>query len=865
MLARPLYLLILCGLLLTAPTLGFEVANVKVIPQALRPDAALIMWDTDPYTSGRVEYGISAAYGQTSYTNTRARTHLIDVRGLAPAMAYHYRVISTTPEGETAISADQTFTTPLERANTVTLAGGYLATPMTLNQANTRYVLQNDATAETGAFVINANDITLDLNGHTVTYDTYQNFPRPLGLPNPGFEQGAGDVPSDWDISRAPHAKRWRTSRRALLDGWYLEIEEPPDSGEEIVSGWAWLPTSTAAAAMFIPSFQAGDWYCAVPPPCYAPILNISVEREDGVLVYSWAGNVSYPNENIFTTGPTASQYRVHWIVQEWRGPANKWHHNMSFDQLDLRPRNNWGVYLYARSNILVRNGRILQGRGNSTRGHAVYSSGSSLIIDSIRALAAGMEAAGFYLNYAKSTAILHSEAESDSPSVFNRHQLSAPVMIPNTIAGFSGGVFFNNTVRSGKAWGGIYLSHTRNFDSLIAYNNVTSNSVITNHHAINLYNANGTRVFNNLIVADPGEGLQVVGGNISVHDNNISLLSQAPNPEYGKYAKDGIRLKDWVGTCAGNRVDGNAILGIGDFDEYYLEGYPDNGTLVVGLAIGCHGEGNVVSNNTVSVRLVDAGNVAVGLEPASWRANTRYINNTLESNSVNIMLGSYGSYSAVMINSTLLSNTLIKGQNSINYYTLSSGTSGGSRVSNIHLIDTALLSGASLNLSSVWMGNLPTAYEYFVDWHLDLEVVDPLGAPVDGAQIAIYDARGGPVFAGATDAAGRTGRLTLTEARFYGGPRQGQPSVEARTPHTVQVSKDGFTTLTQAVTMDASKTLQLQLVPGESCPVPQNQPPCDCVTLLEIQGAVSAWFRGSLRMSDLFSLLRAWRGNPGC
>jgi len=162
-------------------------------------------------------------------------------------------------------------------------------------------------------------------------------------------------------------------------------------------------------------------------------------------------------------------------------------------------------------------------------------------------------------------------------------------------------------------------------------------------------------------------------------------------------------------------------------------------------------------------------------------------------------------------------------------------------------------------------MGNLPTAYEYFVDWHLDLEVVDPLGAPVDGAQIAIYDARGGPVFAGATDAAGRTGRLTLTEARFYGGTRQGQPSVEARTPHTVQVSKDGFTTLTQAVTMDASKTLQLQLVPGESCPVPQNQPPCDCVTLLEIQGAVSAWFRGSLRMSDLFSLLRAWRGNPGC
>ena len=52
------------------------------------------------------------------------------------------------------------------------MAETLLSGPATLSQAGEYYRLTRDITASGTAFTITANDVTLDLDGHTVTYNT---------------------------------------------------------------------------------------------------------------------------------------------------------------------------------------------------------------------------------------------------------------------------------------------------------------------------------------------------------------------------------------------------------------------------------------------------------------------------------------------------------------------------------------------------------------------------------------------------------------------------------------------------------------------------------------------------------------------
>src|SRR5262249_42051481 len=77
--------------------------------------------------------------------------------------------------------------------------------PYILSQANTTYVLQTDVTTSGTAFVIANKYVTLDLNGHTITY----NNAAPLTVPNGNFGAdpiGSHAVPG-WDLSGAPNSQ----------------------------------------------------------------------------------------------------------------------------------------------------------------------------------------------------------------------------------------------------------------------------------------------------------------------------------------------------------------------------------------------------------------------------------------------------------------------------------------------------------------------------------------------------------------------------------------------------------------------------------------------------------------------------------
>lgn len=95
---------------------------------------------------------------------------------------------------------------PAARDGVVLIDPGWLARrgggPYLLDRAATTYRLTTDVRTAGTAFVVDAADVTLDLNGHTVVYGDAP----PLPVRNGGFEDGSGRSVPGWDLDAAPAA-----------------------------------------------------------------------------------------------------------------------------------------------------------------------------------------------------------------------------------------------------------------------------------------------------------------------------------------------------------------------------------------------------------------------------------------------------------------------------------------------------------------------------------------------------------------------------------------------------------------------------------------------------------------------------------
>ncbi|MCL5105173.1 MAG: fibronectin type III domain-containing protein [Armatimonadetes bacterium] len=72
---------------------------------------ATITWSTDEASTSVVDYGPTSAYGSTSTASGMATGHSVVLNGLSAGVTYHCRVKSADAAGNTAMSADYTFTT----------------------------------------------------------------------------------------------------------------------------------------------------------------------------------------------------------------------------------------------------------------------------------------------------------------------------------------------------------------------------------------------------------------------------------------------------------------------------------------------------------------------------------------------------------------------------------------------------------------------------------------------------------------------------------------------------------------------------------------------------------------------------------
>jgi hypothetical protein len=137
-------------------------------------NSACIAWETNLPARSYVRFGPTKDYGQTSEEADRCfYLHIHYLKGLQPGKTYHCRLVSVDERGNIAASKDMTFKTRrISRA--VHLPGKLKGPPYNLERPNTTYVLTEDLTADGTGIQIDAPNVTLDLNGYTLTYDNAQ-------------------------------------------------------------------------------------------------------------------------------------------------------------------------------------------------------------------------------------------------------------------------------------------------------------------------------------------------------------------------------------------------------------------------------------------------------------------------------------------------------------------------------------------------------------------------------------------------------------------------------------------------------------------------------------------------------------------
>jgi len=84
---------------------------ISDVSSSVSTSTAVITWKTNELANSRVEYGKTTNYGSLATSSTLTIDHVINLSNLDPSTTYHYRVISTDANNNTATSTDYTFTT----------------------------------------------------------------------------------------------------------------------------------------------------------------------------------------------------------------------------------------------------------------------------------------------------------------------------------------------------------------------------------------------------------------------------------------------------------------------------------------------------------------------------------------------------------------------------------------------------------------------------------------------------------------------------------------------------------------------------------------------------------------------------------
>ncbi|MFH1649780.1 MAG: DNRLRE domain-containing protein [Candidatus Woesearchaeota archaeon] len=694
-----------------------------------------------------------------------------------------------------------------------------------LNQPGQTYILQNDVSNTESCFKVKADGITLDLNGHTVTYGT-----GPLvNQLNLGFEDDSniGDGLLGWDISQAPSAKLvsgpWWDG--TVSDGSYaLRFKEAGysdgNTDQYILSDLITIPAGRGFVLMathHVPDYRdsTGDWNNLTNVSYSVTIEPAGILRTD----YFWCsplmngtggegttwGNSAFSVCPI-TPSPVARTARIKIRVN---GPGLLYHpYNITFDEVRIVPAfdNGIGQANYAdtifhpfdqawggfSNHLTIKNGNIVQGAygyeayGIFLRGGNNYVTIKDVQVHVQGANAIGIWSRGDYQNIIGNTII------NDGKIIRNRHQMDGGGMF---IASHESGILHEANVTDNTIIGspqyGLRVLGGKIYDVpkfVVARNNISFNNRYTNGFGIQS-GSPFMLIANNTITVLNGRGIQVNAVNTTVTGNKIDV-QEGRNGEYTSMMTYGIQFESDGGGSNYSRAFDNTII---------ARAKPAQNGLAVAVRLTGDSSNIAVFNNTIYAY-------------SSTPSYPAYAFSAFGTDSP-VQASTSEFYNNVVYSQSAIADFEFGGSNQVLHDNYFERIPGGAWYASAYLISPAyntvffdnILNGVDFR-DAIYSCAYRDSSDLRVMYSFTVRVVDGASNPVSGATITVKDIFGSQEFSGVT---GSNGSLTFPVYEFVSAPNAASCSVDNVTelnPHSVRAQYPGYDK-TVLVTVDNKKT----------------------------------------------------------
>jgi len=669
-----------------------------------------------------------------------------------------------------------------QKATHKVLPDGVIAVsgPGNYGLAGATYMLTQDIECDRSAVFL-GKDVTLDLNGYTLSYadGNYEH------VPNYGFEDGL----EGWDISSAPGARIENTAEvHSFIGDKILRLK----AGDMIASAYINLPV--AGRSYYAMCGVTGHYYHDMGGDVANDMkLSVYVDDEAGnqVECFSTYGDttmLSCPVEN------RSARLGGGFIVAHLNNlPAGKYRirvkaeNDCLVDHIDIRPAMDVGIGIVDQTHPMGHNDHLynrnhsaffdytadasggepvqgiprVEGRGTVTIKNGVIKNGTTgvlsfgiqstasevrIIMDNVHVITSGINTIAVDVPHATITSC---KFEIQSPFIINRH----------------GAEFYAVDLRGLKAsevaysefYGGQGCLVFKGKHSIIHHNYFVNRQTVTNHYSI-MAMGDSSMVFENHIEPEIGSGLEIFRhSHIDIFNNVFKINASPPSCEYHEhYSTNAIRVADYgaaLGSprgCFGNRIYNNTFHIRGKkFKEY-----PDYIPMAAAFFFSTSAGDNDVFGNDI---FIQQDNPETDAEAYAFYIGNalggKLYNNRITTNVTPIWVAcGYGSATGTLIAENTISSSPV------------SKTSF--KPVRMGWIERADCLAKEIEFRSNSFEGIDFAidateqhHSYSVFWTLGVHVADKAGNKLPGAELKILDKNGEDVFTGIT---GENGSIEL-------------------------------------------------------------------------------------------------------
>ncbi|MCU1284489.1 MAG: hypothetical protein JWO13_839 [Acidobacteriales bacterium] len=420
----------------------------------------------------------------------------------------------------------------------------------------------------------------------------------------------------------------------------------------------------------------------------------------------------------------------------------------------------------------------------------------------------ASVSGAGFYGNGVNNFIYYNNTINNTGTLIYNRSAEEAFGVFQSGATGNAGpSTAAYNTINGGPQ-GGIRID--QNY-SKMHHNTISLTATFTNSPALYPY-SNNSEVYSNTVnchtgsnhcrgIISQGDGSH--GDSNVIHDNVVHARDNNQNYEYGTGFNPGTPGCELFGaygiqfdTTTNATAYSNTVTGEADVCD-------GRAMRITGTVAGSN---NVTHDNSFSgVRQGSSVKRAVGLS-VDCAANYTSTSDTFIGDTYPILMDIDGAKNILLISPTIQKGTNPDNANFKTVYIEDKGfCSGFSAAGDLTIRDATFGAGTSVTDYFVLptnSGGIP--FNFFAQWTYTPTYTSG-GLPLSGATVTITNALSAVVYTGTTDVNGQIPAQALNQ--FRGFNTTTTQSQENQTPHSIAVTKGGCTTLNYSVSMTAPLT----------------------------------------------------------